>query len=54
MWSYGDEAFEIMNKNLKIRLSLKPYILDLMKEASETGASLMRTMFYEFPQDEKC
>ncbi len=54
MWSYGDEAFEIMNANLKIRLSLKPYILDLMKEASETGAPLMRTMFYEFPQDEKC
>ncbi|SHL04871.1 alpha-D-xyloside xylohydrolase [Anaerocolumna jejuensis DSM 15929] len=54
MWSYGDEAFEIMNENLKIRLSLKPYILDLMKEASETGAPLMRTMFYEFPQDEKC
>lgn len=54
MWSYGEEAFEIMNKNLKIRLSLKPYILDLMKEASETGAPLMRTMFYEFPQDKKC
>lgn len=25
-----------------------------MKEASETGTPLMRTMFYEFPQDEKC
>ena len=54
LWSYGGEAFEIMKKYLKIRLSLKPYILGLMKEACETGSPLMRTMFYEFPQDEKC
>ena len=25
-----------------------------MKEASRTGAPLIRTMFYEFPEDEKC
>lgn len=54
LWSYGEEAFEIMRKQLELRLSLKPYILGLMKEAHETGAPLMRTMFYEFPQDEKC
>lgn len=54
LWCYGEEAFEIMKKYLKIRLSLKPYLLGLMKEAHETGAPLMRTMFYEFPQDEKC
>lgn len=54
LWCYGDEAFGIMKKYLKLRLSLKPYILDLMKEATETGSPLMRTMFYEFPQDEKC
>jgi alpha-D-xyloside xylohydrolase len=54
MWSYGEKAFQIMKKYLKIRLSLKPYLLDLMKEAHQTGAPLMRTMFYEFPGDEKC
>lgn len=54
LWSYGKDAFEIMKKYLKIRLSLKPYLLNLMKEAHETGAPLMRTMFYEFPGDEKC
>jgi alpha-D-xyloside xylohydrolase len=54
MWSYGEKAFQIMKKYLKIRLSLKPYLLDLMKEAHQTGAPLMRTMFYEFPSDEKC
>ena len=26
----------------------------MMEEASATGAPLLRTMFYEFPEDEKC
>ena len=39
---------------LKLRWSLKPYIEKLMKEAHEDGSPLMRTMFYEFPDDAKC
>ncbi|BBF42512.1 alpha-xylosidase [Lachnospiraceae bacterium KM106-2] len=54
LWSYGEEAFQIMKDNLKLRLELKTYIESLMKEAHETGAPLMRTMFYEFPEDQKC
>ena len=54
LWSYGQDAFKIMKDQLDLRLSLKPYIVSLMEEASATGAPLMRTMFYEFPQDEKC
>lgn len=54
LWSYGELAFTIMKKQLDIRLSLKPYIEKLMMEASEKGAPLMRTMFYEFPEDERC
>lgn len=54
LWSYGEEAFEIMKKHLDRRLSLKPYIEGLMEEAHKTGAPVMRTMFYEFPGDKKC
>lgn len=54
LWSYGEEAFAIMKKYLDIRHSLIPYISALFKEAHEMGAPLMRTMFYEFPNDEKC
>lgn len=54
LWSYGEEAFCIMKKQLELRLSLKPYIQKLMCEASETGAPLLRTMFYEFPDDPRC
>ena len=54
LWSYGEEAFRIMKKQLDLRLSLRPYIAGLMREASETGAPLLRTMFYEFPDDPHC
>ena len=54
LWSYGDEAFDIMKRQLDLRLSLKHYIEKLMQEASETGAPLLRTMFFEFPDDARC
>ena len=54
LWSYGKENYSIMQKYLKIRLEMKDYIMGLYKEASDTGAPLMRTMFFEFPEDEKC
>jgi alpha-D-xyloside xylohydrolase len=54
LWSYGEENFRIMKKQLDLRLSLKGYISSLYKEASENGSPLLRAMFYEFPEDEKC
>ena len=54
LWSYGEENFRIMKKHLDLRLSLKDYISSLYKEASENGSPLLRAMFYEFPEDEKC
>ena len=35
-------------------MSLKDYTAGLMKEASENGSPVIRTMFYEFPEDKKC
>jgi alpha-D-xyloside xylohydrolase len=54
IWSYGPEAQKIMEEQIKLRESLVPYIEKVMKEASENGSPAMRTMFYEFPKDEKC
>ena len=54
IWCYGPEAQKIMEAQIKLRESLKPYVAKLMKETSENGSPLMRTMFYEFPEDEKC
>ncbi|MBQ9384443.1 MAG: glycoside hydrolase family 31 protein [Ruminiclostridium sp.] len=54
LWSYGDECFNIMKKYLGVRESLKDYIASLMEETSKTGAPLIRTMFFEFPDDKQC
>ncbi len=53
-WSYGEEVQKILTKYLDIRLSMKDYIGKLYKEAHENGSPLIRTMFYEFPEDKKC
>ncbi len=54
IWCYGEEAQKIMEKQIQLRETLKPYVSSLMKEASENGSPLMRTMFYEFPSDSEC
>ena len=54
LWSYGEENYRIMKKYYDIRLSLHDYIKSLYEEASENGSPLIRTMFYEFPEDPHC
>ncbi len=54
LWSYGEDNYKIMRKYYDIRISLHDYIRDLYKESTENGSPLIRTMFYEFPDDEKC
>ncbi len=54
LWSYGEEAFGIMKDQLDRRQALKPYIAKLMREAHETGAPLLRPMFWEFADDPQC
>lgn len=54
LWSYGEENYRIMRKYYDIRMSMHDYISSLYREAHETGAPLIRTMFFEFPEDDKC
>jgi len=51
VWCYGPEAYEILVKYIRLREALRPYIRDLMRDAHENGAPVMRPMFYEFPDD---
>lgn len=53
LWSYGEDNFKIMKSYLDTRLEMKPYIKSLYDEASKNGSPLIRTLFYEFPEDEK-
>ncbi len=54
LWSYGEDNYAIMKKYYDVRISLHDYIKELYKEAHENGSPLLRTMFYEFPNDETC
>lgn len=54
LWSYGEENYKIMKKYYDIRISMHDYIKKLYEEAHTNGSPLIRTMFYEFPEDEKC
>ena len=54
LWSYGEENYAIMRKYYEVRIAMHDYIRDLYREAHETGAPLIRTMFFEFPEDAKC
>ena len=52
IWSYGEEVFEICKKYISLRESMREYIRGIMQESHEKGSPIMRTLFYEFPEDE--
>ncbi len=51
VWSYGKQAQPILEKYLRLRYQLMPYIYSLGWQAHETGAPFMRGLFLDFPQD---
>mgnify|MGYP000758396750 FL=1 len=53
IWSYGKENFKIMKKYIEIREKMRSYTRRLMKESSETGAPIIRPLFYHFPNDDQ-
>lgn len=53
VWSFGEEVYGILTPYLFIRERLRPYLRRLMRETSETGAPVMRPLFFDFPHDAK-
>jgi alpha-D-xyloside xylohydrolase len=54
VWSFGDEAYEILKQYLLIRERLRPYIMDQMRTAHEKGIPPMRPLFVDFADDSAC
>ncbi len=54
VWSYGEKVYDILVKYIKIRENMRDYTRELMEEAHKKGTPVIRTMFYEFPEDEIC
>ena len=53
VWSYGSQAEPILEKYLRLRYTLMPYIYSLGYHAYQTGAPYMRALFMDFPDDPK-
>jgi alpha-D-xyloside xylohydrolase len=53
VWSFGDEAYEIIREVLLMRERLRPYVMEQMRAAHECGAPPMRPLLYDFPDDQR-
>jgi alpha-D-xyloside xylohydrolase len=53
VWSYGKEAQPILEKYLRLRYQLMPYIYSLGYQTWLTGAPFMRALPLDFPSDPK-
>ena len=54
IWSFGEENYKILKGLVELRERLRPYICHYMDLASETGAPIMRPMFFDYYEDEVC
>ena len=53
VWTYGEDACEILSDQILLREKLRPYVMTNMKKASESGLPIMRPLFVDFPTDEQ-
>jgi alpha-D-xyloside xylohydrolase len=53
VWSYGKQAEPILEKYLRLRYQLMPYIYSLGYMTHQTGAPFMRGLFMDFGTDPK-
>jgi alpha-D-xyloside xylohydrolase len=51
VWSYGKQAEPILEKYLRLRYQLMPYIYSLGNFSHQTGAPFMRGLFMDFGSD---
>ncbi len=51
VWSFGERVYDICREYLFLRERLRPYFMEQMHEASQTGCPPMRPLFFDFPAD---
>lgn len=54
LWGYGEENYPVLKDLVLLRERLRPYIEENMHIAHEKGWPVMRPMFFEYPDDERC
>ena len=50
-WAFDEETEEINRKYIKLRYKFIPYIYDMMREAEECGAPLIRPLLFNYQED---
>jgi alpha-glucosidase len=53
-WRFGPETEERIRQQIQLRYRLLPYVEELARQAHLSGAPLLRSLFYEFPDDPDC
>ncbi|GHF53737.1 alpha-D-xyloside xylohydrolase [Amycolatopsis bartoniae] len=51
VWSYGEEAYELIANCLRLRERLRPYLMTQLRAAHEQGLPPLRPVFLQFPAD---
>jgi hypothetical protein len=51
IWAYPVDNFYAMRNAIKLRYSLIPYIYTAAREAYDSGISILRPMYYDYPKE---
>ena len=51
VWSYGSATQPLLEKYIRVRAMLKPYIAALVTNVTATGVPTVRPLWWEFPGD---
>lgn len=54
LWSFGDDVYRVLVRYLRLRELLRDHLRDLMTAAHRDGLPVMRGLFFEFADDERC
>lgn len=52
VWSFGEQAYDVIRYYIDMRERIKPYILKHMEKATIDGTPVMRPLFYDFHEDD--
>jgi alpha-glucosidase len=53
IWAYPDKYFRVMRDAFHLRYALVPYIYTASRQAYDSGVSICRPMYYDFPEFEE-
>lgn len=51
-WVFDHEHFEIIRNTIRERYAMAPYIYTMARKAHDTGVSICRPMYYDYPEDQ--